>query len=82
MSSSSRALASNYVNSKIYFKTIYNSMDCNKNSNVCIVCSNKSNSIRMDTCCFDCFEKKLVSIKMSKKRKTGSFLGNLCKFMK
>ena len=55
MSSSSRVMASNYLNAKIYYKNLY--YQIKPTESICSVCSNRSHSIRTDTCCYNCLEK-------------------------
>lgn len=71
MSSSSRVMASNYLNAKIYYKNLY--YQIKPTESICSVCSNRSHSIRMDTCCYSCLEKKLKSRNKTKNRNRKRF---------
>ena len=80
MSSSSRVMASNHINTKIYYKNLYNQIK--PIESICSVCYSRTNTIRMKTCSYTCLEKKInarVNIHMlAKKKKSTKF--SLCIF--
>ena len=85
MSSSSRAMASNYINTKIYYKNLYNQIK--PIESICSVCSSKSNTIRMETGCYSCLEKKMkarqkVKKKNKSKKSKINFFRSFCNFKK
>ena len=86
MSASSRVMASNYVITRIHYKNIYETSKIQKDSSICIVCSKNSDSIRMDTCSYNCFEKRAYKrvrySKSSNKNRNSSFISRIMKIFK
>ncbi len=60
MSSFSRVLGINYMNAKVYHRGIYDKIK--PIDSICIICNTRNNYIRLNTCCYSCFETKLKNI--------------------
>ena len=60
MSASSRVMAVNYIGAKMHYKYLYYSLPIETNKNRCNVCSTITSSIRINTCCYSCYEKQIA----------------------
>lgn len=60
MSASSRVMAVNYIGAKMHYKYLYYSLPIEVNKNKCNVCSTITSNIRMNTCCYSCYEKQIT----------------------
>ena len=86
MSASSRVMATNYVITRIHYKNIYENSNVQTHSSRCIICSKNSDSIRMDTCSYSCFEKcaqtRVCYSKRNNKNRNSSFISRIMKIFK
>ncbi|MDA7573689.1 hypothetical protein N8751_00220 [bacterium] len=82
MSASSRVMILNYTNTRLHHKGIYDKIK--PIESFCIICNTRNNFIRLNTCCYKCFEIKIKNdVKFNtkpKKRFSFDFIRRLFNF--